>query len=792
MKKYFFLCFANVLISLIAFSQTQTIRGTVTDEWQGQPLVGASVFLVLADSIEVIGTVTDQSGRYRLEGVPIGRQQLKISYLGYETALLSELLVETGKEFIQDVQLSEATAALQAVVVQAKGKHSMPHPLSIYTMKVEEQFRYPTTYYDPARLATTLPGVTGVDDQGNNISVRGNSPASLKWRLEGVEIVNPNHTANAGTFSDRPTAAGGGVNILSAQLLGTSNFLTGTFPAGYGNALGGIMDMYFRNGNDEQQEFTAQASVIGLEAAAEGPIGSSQSALSFSLNQGRPTGSYLINYRYSFVGILTAAGADFGGEKINFQDLSFHFNFPILKNAEIGFFGVGGQSKNVYDTPADENNIAEEKELFNIDFNSKMGAAGVILNASINKKIKLNTTVVYSGLEHKRFSEKIINVPEPTLWSDDIINESKLAFSSKLFYKKNTNQNYEIGVQASREETSFNSFFTDNFGAYGYGEKINGWLFQPYFNSRFYLNKKLKLNAGLHGHYFTYSPDHFLLLPRASLSYFLNKKQQINLAYSWQAQTQQTQVYAASLLDEKNIGPTQSQQIAASFQHRFKKGAFIKSEIYYQYIFDVPVSVKNNSTFSILNNIENLQPLQDTLNNNGKGRNYGIDIYFEQPILKNNYARLGASLYRSFYTDNNGVERPTRFDGRYLINYTYGSEKTKKKTKKTVIRGYSSRISYYGGFRQTPIFSAASVSEGRTVFQEFAANSKKLKNYFRIDFRFYLKWQKPNHSTTFSIDLQNITGTKNEAYQYFDQVQQKVVTRKQLGFIPLIAYRVEF
>ena len=783
MTKVFSFILANVLLSIVAFSQTQTIRGTVTDQGNALPLTGAFVFVEITGTGQKITATTDTLGRYRLEKVPVGRQQVKASYLGYETAKLPGLLIETGKEFILNIQLKEKPEALGEVVVTAAAENNIPHPLSTYTLKVEEQFRYPTTYFDPARLAMSLPGVAGVDDQGNSISVRGNSPASVQWRLEGVDIVNPNHTANAGTLSDRPTAAGGGVNILSAQLLGASNFLTGAYPAGYGNALGGIMDMYFRPGNDERHEFTAQAGVIGIDAAAEGPS---------PFGGDREGASYLVNYRYSFVGILTAAGADFGGEEITFQDLSFNLNFPVLDNAEISFFGMGGMSENIFKSPLEEDKIAEEKELFNIDFTSKMGAAGVTFKKPLNKKIKVQATTVYSGLKHDRSAVKVVDVPQPTPWSDDRINENKWAFSGKLSFKKNTRQNWDMGVQAAREQAGFNTFFTDNFGTANFGGEITGWLVQPFINTHIYLAPKIKLDAGLHGHYFTETPENAAILPRAVVSFFPNKKQQISLAYGKYAQIQTPLVYLAPSLSDEKIGSTKSQQITAAFQHQFDRGLLFKTEIYHQHLTDVPVSARAGSTFSILNNIENFRPLPDTLTNTGKGRNYGLDILLERPIANNYFARLGGSLYRSLYTDNSGRERSTRFDGRYLVNATLGREKAKSKAAKTVILGYSTRLSWYGGFRQTPIDEAASADRGYTVFEETNPNAIQLKDYYRIDFRIYWKWNKPNRSSTFSIDIQNITNRKNEAFLYFDQVQQQVVTREQLGLIPLLSWRVEF
>ncbi len=790
MKNNLSLFLVNIFFAATCFCQTQTIRGTVTDVANDRPLAGASI--VLLNSTPPMGIVTDTLGHYRLDNVPIGRHQLQVSYVGFETMLISGLLVETGKEFIQDVQLNEFPSALGEVTVRASGTPA-PSPVSSYQLKVEEQSRYPTTYYDPARLVLTLPSVRGVDDQGNSISVRGNSPATVRWRLEGVDIVNPNHTANAGTFSDRPTAAGGGISILSTQLLGTSNFLTGAFPAGYGNAIGGLMDMRLRNGNDQKHEFTAQAGVIGLEAAAEGPVGRRTGDGGREMaDGGRRTGSYLVNYRYSFVGLLTAAGVDFGGEEISFQDFSFHLNFPVLKNAELGFFGMGGLSKNSFKSPLETDKIEEDKDRFNIDFDSKMGATGLTFNSPVGKQLKVKLVAAVSGLEHERTADLVVNVPQKTRWSEDNINENKIALSGNISYKKNARNGWDLGIQATRERSGFYTLFSDNFGSQAFGGEVSDWLLQTYLVRHTYIFPKLKLTTGIHWFHFRYTFTDSNIQPRASLTFTPNERQKITLAYSSQGQIQQPQTYLAKLLPPGGIGNTKSRQIVAAYQRIFRNETVLKAEVYNQEIFDVPVSARAGSTYSTLNDVETFRLLQDTLTDTGKGHNYGIDVLLESPILTNSFARLGASLYRSLYTANDGIERPTRFDGRYLINATSGSEKVKKKNGKTIVRGHSTRISWYGGFRQTPIDEAASAELGYTVFEEEKANSIKLKDYFRIDYRFYWKINKPNRSTTLSLDIQNLSNRKNEAYLYFDNVQQRVVTKKQLGLIPFLNYRVEF
>ena len=353
------------------------------------PLIGASVQLL--PTRPAIGTTTNETGGYVLESVAVGRYQLRVSFIGYEQVIVQEVLVESGKEVVLDIQLLETATALDAIVVRASRDYQRgPAKLSNYRLSVEETRRFPATFNDPARLTLAYPGVANANDQANNLIIRGNAPGGMLWQLEGLEIVNPNHLSNAGTFSDRPAQNGGGVNILSAQMLGTSTFLTGAFPAGFGNALSGVMDMQLRKGNHSDTEFTAQAGLIGLELAAEGPLSKTSSA------------SYLLNYRYSTIGLLTQLGVDFGEEAINFQDVAFHLALPTTGAGNFRIFGMGGKSENIFEAVRDTASWELEKDRFDIKATSKMGALGLVHQIGLSNKTVLHSAIVGSAFDTNR------------------------------------------------------------------------------------------------------------------------------------------------------------------------------------------------------------------------------------------------------------------------------------------------------------------------------------------------------------------------------------------------------
>lgn len=752
---------------------TQTVRGQVRDATTLEPLSGANVVLFET----TFQMATDSAGSFRMEAVPVGRYAMVVSYLGYDNFVLSELLVESGKEVVLEVQLRQNVQALEQVVITGNRNSLVPiQPLSVRTITVEETLRYPATFFDPARLASSYAGVAGDNDQANGLSVRGNSPNSMSWWLEGVPIVNPNHTPNAGTINDRVTQNSGGVNILSAQLLGNTNFYSGVFPVSFGNTLGGVLDMRLREGNNEQLEFTGQAGLIGLDIAVEGPL-SKQSG-----------SSCLVNYRYSTVGLLTAVGVPLGDEEINFQDLSFHLSFPQKNGSRFRIFGLAGTSENLFEAERDSSLWEFQKDRFDINFDSRMGALGAVYTMPLGKSV-WQTALIGSALESSRTAARLNEEYAPVLLDTDELVQSKLALHSSLRTRFNSALSLKAGIIGSRESHRVLSITDGDFReADGSGE---GWLLQPYVNIAYFLTDNFRVEAGLNSIYFSLY-EKANIGPRISLQYYLNDHQYLSLAAGRYSQTQPYQLTAGLGNNGQNLELdfTNSTQVVLGYLTGLGPWGVLELEGFYQKLTDVPVT-ETATSFSALNYISGAPGA--ILKNKGEGENYGIEISWERKLRDNYFFLANATLYESRYLAGDGFWRDTRFAGNYIFNLTGGREKQWERSDGRVYSlGTHARVVYLGGFKDTPIDTEASASSGKTVYSNFEAFSLRQADYFRIDFRIYFKRNKENFSSTLALDIQNLTNQENVAYSYYDQEQQAIVTQNQLGLIPVLSYRIEF
>ena len=353
---------------------TQNVRGIVTDAESRQPLAGV---IVVVKGNNEINTTTDAEGRFVLQGVPVGRQSFQFNLLGFETYNASEVQVITGKELELNVSLRESLTQLSEVVVSAGKDRARPNnefaAISARSFSVEETRRYAASFADPARMAQNFPGVSNSGDMDNSIVVRGNSPKGVLWRLEGIEIPNPNHFSGLG-------ATGGAVSMLNANVLASSDFYTGAFPADVGNALAGAFDLNFRNGNTERREHTVQVGALGVELATEGPF-----------KKGGKS-SYLVNYRYSTLALL-GGFFDFGTMVSDYQDASIKLNFPTEKAGTFSFFGMGGYNTASRKAVADSSAWNDEEPNNGFSNKNMMGVAGISHQYFLTKNSYLRTVV---------------------------------------------------------------------------------------------------------------------------------------------------------------------------------------------------------------------------------------------------------------------------------------------------------------------------------------------------------------------------------------------------------------
>mgnify|MGYP001791580272 CR=1 FL=1 len=780
--------FSLLFSTLSAQTITQTVRGTVVEQATLQPLVGATVYLKGAD----LGSSTNEQGSFVIQEVPIGRYVLEVSFVGYETVQISGLLIKSGKETILKITLSPTAQNLDEVVVQEErvSPPKMITPLSSRSFTVEETRRFAATFFDPGRLATSFPGVVGVNDQANHISVRGNSPNSMLWRVEGIDIVNPNHLSNAGTFSDRRAASGGSQSVLSTQVLDNSQFLTGAFPANYGNTIGGAFDMQLRTGNNQQREYTVQAGLIGLEFAAEGPF-----------TEGGES-SYLANYRYSTVGLLTnVIGLDFGGEAISFQDLSFNLTFPTQNAGTFTFFGIGGTGRNVFEAPRDSLEWEAQEDRFDVTFTNDMGAAGVTHTLPLNERTLVKSVVAMSALSSTRQGNLVTDTYETLSLEEDTYEEYRFSVTSSITHRTSARQvlsggfflnhlNYQL---SSSEGTAVaNPQVLVSGGG-------SGWLLQPYVQGEWQIGSQLTGQIGLHYTYFSLSESH-AVEPRAQLRWVPGDRHSLTLAYGLHSQIQQPGVYFSTvpndILGQPPLQPNQNLDLTKAFHYTLGYQSLLgetvrlRAEAYYQDLFDVPIAISPTSSFSALNLFEGF--VNERLINEGTGENYGLEVSLEKSLVDSYYFLLSSSFYESKFTGADGVKRDTRFNGNYAFSLTGGKEIPWNRNDKQRVIGINLRANYLGGLRTTPIDEIASREQQTTVFIDDQAFSNKLPDYFKLDLRISLRKNTDRYTSVWSLDLQNALNQQNVAFQYFDTIEGAVVTKYQLGLIPILTYRVEF
>lgn len=763
---------------------TQKVRGRVLDAESRQPLPGV---IVVAVSDNQLNAVTDDEGYFTILNVPVGRQSFTFKFMGYEPSTASEIMITSGKETELNIALTESLRKMNEVVINASAEKDKPlnefATISARSLSVEETKRYAASFSDPARMAQNFMGVSNAGDMFNGIVVRGNSPKNVLWRLEGIEIPNPNHFSSLGT-------TGGAISMLNANVLGTSDFYTGAFPAEMGNALSGVFDMKFRNGNTEKREHTFQLSTLGTELATEGPF-----------KKGGKS-SYLLNYRYSTLALLDNI-VSFGGVLPKYQDASVKINLPTTNAGTFSLWALGGYNSAYKDPVKDSTKWTEDDPNFVLRSDNMMGVAGITHTYFVNKNAYLKTVI--SGSFEK--TKELVDTLNPAMAYDAVhvsnqsfINQGyriSVLYNSKLS-NKNTLRFGAVGQQLKYELN--NNFFDNTKGVWrsfldGRGE---AQYYQAYVQMKHRVNEHLALTGGLHGSYFALNGS-YSIEPRVAATYTagrnlfsiatgLHSKPEHISTYLFQDKRQgETTTYP-----NKDLGLLKAYHIVGGYERQLPLNLRFKTEVYYQYLYNIPVEKDTSSGFSIINALD-IYSLFNTgqLVSDGTGQNYGVDLSLERPFSNNYYLNLTASLFKSTYTNYTGDRYSTIFDRGYQLNLLGGKEFKLSRDGRKIL-GLNGKVLTTGGSRESPIDVRQSIAEQQTVYVPGQFFTKQVPAYFRADMGIYYKINRKRTTQTIQLEVQNLTNRQNFYYSYFDVKAGAVKSVNQLGIFPNLSYRIDF
>ncbi|MEM6804415.1 MAG: TonB-dependent receptor [Bacteroidota bacterium] len=761
-------------------SPTQRIRGTVRD--QDSEAVLASARIMVLNSQPTKGAISDAQGNFRIDNVPVGRVSLKVSYLGYEDKIISNLLLGSGKELILQIEMQESIHTIDEVIIGAqKNKAEVLNEMSLISARsfsVEETKRYAGAIDDPARMVSAFAGVNGNAEGNNDIIVRGNSSRGIQWRLEGVEIPNPNHFAFEG-------GTGGPINALNSNMLGNSDFFTGAFTPEYGNAYAAVFDMKLRNGNNEKREYSASLNVLGIDFTAEGPF-----------KQGY-AGSYLLNYRYSTLSLLDEVGIlDFNGVP-KYQDASFKVNLPLGDSHFLSMFGLGGLSK-IRQEGLDEDN--KDRLLWRSSTDAHLGVIGLSHMWKVNSKAYLKSTISAHSTGLLLNYDASVNENELQNFESADFNKLDLRAASTLNYKLNARQSFRLGAVLSRQ-------YFDIIGASYqssteqteplFAQKGNAYRLQAFASWKYRISENLSMVSGLHYLQFLFN-NQYSLEPRLAFEWQFSNKQSLNFGYGGHGQVEAISIYLAQQRQEdgtftqanKDLALMKARHFVLGYKNMLARNLYLKLEAYYQHLRDVPIEMAEGSTWSLLNSTDGYT--DRSLENAGTGTNYGLELSLERFFSGGFYYMSTLSLYKSLYTAQDGIRRNSTFDGNYVANFLGGKEFNMGKLKKNRVFFVNAKVALIGGQRYTPIDLEKSRELGITFRDESRPFSVKGDDIFKADLAIGIRRNRKKTTTELKLDIQNVSNNQAVIREYYEHTTGEIEVGYQLPLLPVISYRINF
>jgi hypothetical protein len=783
MKFLGYLVFFILFNICTSFSQdgipVQKIRGEIRNSANQQPVVGATVLLF--DQKIKSGVGSNSKGSFKFDSITVGRYSLKISSIGFETQI-QNIILTSGKELILNIFLNESFVLSNSIEVTANKEKFLPineaNIVSSTQFTLDDVERFAGSRGDPARMAQNFAGVLGVSNLRNDIIIRGGSPTELLWRLDGLDLPNPNHFGTQG-------ATGGPVGQINSGLLNNSDFVTGGFPSEYGDKMSGVFDLRTRNGNDEKYEYLAQISYNGAELGVEGPLHFLK-------------GSIIANYRYSFLDLFKEMGMDLGIVGVpRYQDgmIKMHF-IPDEKNqinitALYGKDNIFMQRDNLSDVVTGDWNLKSGNNNFAIGLTWQYLFSETLFGKLLIGTVydKYNTNIDSISCDQNDI-HKVISLDK---WFSQNSMEGYSNIKYNLFYTPFKNHWITLGLEGRYKFYELNekrySFGWGDYSNWDLDKTGNTLQTLSFINWNWKISPTFTSNLGLHSQYLKIS-NKFTVEPRLALSWNFTEGQFLNLALGIHRQSLPLLLYYSSNTNN-SLDFMESKHLVLGYSNQLTENLIFKAETYYKDISKVPVSNGVSDYWSFLNIGTNFGSIggKENLISNGTGRCYGAEFSLIKHFSEGYYLTTTASYVRQQYIGSDGIERFGGFDNIYIVNILAGYE---WKISDIFTMEFSGKYTLAGGAPYTPIDTITSRANNQTYYLTSQPFSIRKPDYKRFDIKIDFRTNFQKISIIGYVSVENLFNTNNVLEYQWSNSKKKIESVYQLGIFPLGGVRFEF
>ena len=762
MNKLFFLFFSFLSLSILSFAQnTGNLTGRVLDKNTQTPIELATVQIESLNK----GSTTDSLGYFQIDKIPVGTYNILISYLGYKTYTLYNVVVSSGNENTFTIELEEEISTLSEVVVKGTNRTvkaaSIETPLSIQRVTTEEIRSNPGGNFDISKVIQTLPGVGGGAGGGsfrNDIIIRGGAPNENVFYLDGIEVPVINHFQTQGS-------SGGPQGMLNVSFIEDVKLSSSAFDARYDNAISSVFQFKQKNGNPNRFQGNIRLSASELATTLEGPLSNNKQT------------TFLVSARRSYLQLLFQA-IDLP-IRPNYWDFQTKIQHQLNKKTTLTFLGIGAIDEFSFAAPKES---SPEKSYI-------LNSSPIINQWNYTTGLALKKSIAHGyydiALSRTHFTNDIIKYKDNTLKDITNLSVESAEIENKLRFNVNKSVNgwkiaYGASIQLADYSNQTYSVLREEI------KDTNGNTIQPsvLFNfdsplgsifkygaytqiGKRFAGERLGISAGIRTdmNSFTSTGNNPFktLAPRISFTYTLTDRWVANASigryYKLAPYTILGYADNNNTLVNKNAAYLSSNHYVSGLEYIPSEDIRFTLEGFYKQYGNVPVSVRNGISLSNLGADFNVLG-NEAVTTTGKGKAYGVEFFAQKKLTDRVFGILSYTWYHSLYSGANGIFVPSSWDNRHLVSATFGY-----KFKRNWELGLKFR--YQGGAPYTPFDETLSrlnyISQGVGTPDYTKINSMRLSSFNSSDIRIDKKWNFKHTTLDFFIDVTNWYIAKNPA-----------------------------